>query len=104
MAKEIILYNLKDSVTDEEYKTYCEQKKGPFLSSLPSCKNFTLVKIIASKKGLVPYKYVGILDATSTADWQKDTQSEDFQKFLQEWVPKVKDDFQILMGEEVYVE
>ncbi|MFH1113794.1 MAG: EthD family reductase [Pseudomonadota bacterium] len=102
MSKEIILYNLKDSVTDEEYKKYCEEKKGPFLQSLPSCKSFTLVKIVASKKGEIPYKYVGILDATSTADWQKDTQSEDFQKFLQEWVPKVKEDFQILMGEEVF--
>ncbi len=102
MSKEIILYNLKDSVTDEEYKKYCEEKKGPFLQSLPSCKSFTLVKIVASKKGETPYKYVGILDATSTADWQKDTQSEDFQKFLQEWVPKVKEDFQILMGEEVF--
>jgi hypothetical protein len=102
MAKEIILYNLKDSVSDEEYKKYCDEKKGPFIESLPSCKSFTLVKIVASKKGVIPYKYVGILDATSTADWQKDTQSEDFQKFLEEWVPKVKDDFQILMGEEVY--
>ena len=81
MAKEIILYNLKDSVTDEEYKKYCDEDKGPFLNSLPSCKKFTLVKIVASKKGEIPYKYVGIVDATSSADWQKDTQTEGFQKF-----------------------
>ena len=101
MAKEIILYNLKDSVTDEEYKQYCAEKKGPFLESLPSCKSFTLVKIVASKKGEIPYKYVGIIDATSTADWHQDTQTEAFGQFLQEWMPKVAD-FHILMGEEVF--
>ncbi len=101
MAKEIILYNLKESVTDEEYKQYCEEKKGPFLNGLPSCKKFTLVKITASNKGEIPYKYVGIVDTTSQEEWLKDTQSEGFQQFLQEWVPKVAD-FHILMGEEVF--
>lgn len=101
MAKEIILYNLKESITDEEYKQYCEEKKGPFLNGLPSCKKFTLVKITASKKGEIPYKYVGIVDTTSQEAWMKDTQSEGFQQFLQEWVPKVAD-FHILMGEEVF--
>jgi hypothetical protein len=101
MAKEIILYNLKGTVTDEEYKKYCEEKKGPFLSSLPSCKNFTLIKIVGSKKGQIPYKYVGVIDATSLQDWQKDASSEAFQNFLKEWIPKVAD-FHILFGEEVY--
>lgn len=103
MAKEIILYNLKDSVTDEEYKQYCKEKKGPFLNGLPSCKKFTLVKITASKKGEIPYKYVGIVDAISQEAWMKDIQSEAFQQFLGEWMQKVAD-FHILMGEEVFGE
>lgn len=101
MAKEIILYNLKNTVSDEEYKKYCLEKKGPFFDGLPSCKSFTLIKIVGSKKGEVPYKYVGIVDATSPGDWQKDASSEVFQSFLKEWVPKVAD-FHVLFGEEVY--
>ena len=101
MAKEIILYNLKPEVTDEEYAKYCQEDKGPFLNSLPSCKSFTLVKIMASAKGEIPYKYVGIVDATSSADWKRDTETPEFQKFLAGWVPKVAD-FHILIGEEVF--
>ena len=78
MAREIILYNLKDSVTDEEYKKYCEEEKGPFISGLPSCKRFTLAKIVASKKGEIPYKYVGIVEVISSSDWQKDASTEEF--------------------------
>jgi hypothetical protein len=101
MAKEIILYNLKTTVTDEEYAEYCKTKKGPFLNSLPSCKKFTLVKIVGSKKGEIPYKYVGIVDATSSEEWMKDASSPAFQDFLKEWMTKVED-FHILMGEEVF--
>ena len=101
MAKEIILYNLKTTVTDEEYAESCQTKKGPFLNSLPSCKKFTLVKIVGSKKGEIPYKYVGIVDATSGEEWMKDASSPAFQDFLKEWMTKVED-FHILMGEEVF--
>jgi len=101
MAKEIILYNLKNTVSDEEYKKYCEEKKGPFLDSLPSCKSFTLVKIVDSQRGEIPYKYVGIVDVTNLGDWQKDASSEAFQNFLKEWIPKVAE-FHVLFGEEVY--
>lgn len=101
MAKEIILYNLKDSVTDEEYLQYCEEKKGPLIRSLPSCKDFTLVRISGSLKGDSPYAYVGIVDVTSLEDWKRDAACETFQDFLKEWIPKVKD-FYILMGSEIY--
>lgn len=100
MPKEIILYNLNDEVTDEEYRQYCEARKGPLIRSLPSCKDFTLVRISGSQKGETPYDYVGIVDVTSIEDWKRDAASEPFQNFLKEWVPKVKA-FHILMGSEV---
>lgn len=103
MAKEIILYNLKDSVTDEQYAEYCKTKKGPFLRSLPSCKKFSLVKIVRSQKGVIPYKYVGIFDATSAEDLMRDASTPAFQDFLKEWVPQVAD-FHILIGEEIFGE
>ncbi len=31
MAKEIILYNLADNVTDEQYKDFVRKVKGPLL-------------------------------------------------------------------------
>ena len=34
MAKQIILYNLKDNVTEEDYVKWCESYKGPFLLGL----------------------------------------------------------------------
>ena len=101
MPKEIILYNLKPSVTDEEYLRYCEDRKGPLIRSLPSCNDFTLVRITGSQKGEIPYAYVGIVDVTSIEEWKRDAASEPFQLFLKEWIPMVQT-FHILMGSEVY--
>ena len=51
MAKEIILYNLAENVTDEEYKDYVTREKGPLLDSLPSVKKFELVRITGAATG-----------------------------------------------------
>lgn len=48
MAKEIILYNLREDVTDEEYKKWCEDYKGPLLLELDSVKRFTLVGMLST--------------------------------------------------------
>lgn len=102
MAKEIILYNLKADVTDEEYKDYVISEKGPLLESLSSVKKFEMVKITGAATGDVPYKYIGILHLTSLDDfYQKDAPSPAFQGFLAKWKPKVSE-FHILFGEEIY--
>ena len=101
MAREIILYNLKDSVSDDEYLEYCNQTKGPLIRGLPSCKKFELIRIGASAKGDIPYKYVGVAELTSLEDWKRDAASEPFQKFLAEWTAMVSE-FHILMGAVVY--
>jgi len=102
MAKEFILYNLAEHVTDEEYKDYANNEKGPLIESLPSVKKFQLVKITKSLTGEVPYKYIGIADLTSLDDFmQKDAQSQKYQDFRAKWQTMVSD-FIILFGEEVY--
>ncbi|MFP4641243.1 MAG: hypothetical protein ACLFPU_03550 [Dehalococcoidia bacterium] len=102
MAKEIILYNLAPGVTDEEYKEYVTNEKGPLLESLPSVKKFEMVKIGGSMSGEVPYKYVGILHVTSLDEFYKnDAPSQKFQDFLAKWKTKVSD-FHILFGDEIY--
>ncbi len=102
--KMIVLYNLKDSVSDEEYKAYTEAKKGPFLESLPSCKSFKLIKNVATQTGEIPYKYVGIYDFTTPEELKKDGDSGPYQEFLEEWAAKVQDGFHIVIGEEVFGE
>ena len=51
MAKEIILYNLRDDVTEEDYVKWCESYKGPVLISLTGAKSFTLVKMMGGITG-----------------------------------------------------
>ena len=102
MAKEIILYNLAEHVTDEEYKEYVTNEKGPLLESLSSVKKFELVKITGSASGEIPYKYVGILHIESLDEFhQKDAPSPKFQDFMKKWQTMVSN-FHILAGEEVY--
>jgi hypothetical protein len=102
MAKEIILYNLASHVTDEQYLDYVTREKGPILEGLSSVRRFELVKISGSASGQVPYKYIGILDVDSLADFYKnDAPSPTFQGFMQKWRTMVAD-FHILAGEEIY--
>ncbi len=102
MPKEIILYNLAENVTDEDYAEYVKNEKGPLLESLSSVEKFELVKIAGSASGEVPYRYVGIVHLKSLEDFQKnDAPSAKFQDFLQTWRTKVAD-FHILMGPEIY--
>jgi hypothetical protein len=102
MAKEIILYNLAEHVSDEEYLEYVTGEKGPFLDSLSSAEKFELVKITRSASGEIPYKYVGILHLHSMDEfYDKDAPSQEFQEFMKKWQSMVSN-FHILAGEEIY--
>jgi hypothetical protein len=82
MNKEIILYNLKPGVTDEEFKAYVDGEKGPYIDSLPSVEKYELVKITESRSGVVPFKYVGIVHLKSLDDFKnKDTQTDEYRAF-----------------------
>jgi len=102
MAKEIILYNLADHVSDEEYKEYVTKEKGPLLDSLSSVKKFELVKVAGSTSIESPCKYAGIMHITSLEEFsQKDAPSQAFQDFMKKWQSMVKDVI-MLAGEEIY--
>jgi hypothetical protein len=102
MAKEIILYNLADHVTDEQYLEFVTKEKGPLLDSLASVKKFELVKITGAATGEIPYKYIGIMHLTSLDEfYQKDAPSQKFQDFLAKWRPMTSN-AHILAGEEIY--
>ena len=102
MAKQIILYNLAENITEEQYEAYVTSEKGPLLDSLESVKKFEVVKTTGSLSGEIPYKYVGIMHLTSLDDFnQKDAAKQEFQTFLAKWLPMVSD-FHLLFCEEVY--
>ena len=103
MAKQIILYNLADHVTDEMYKDYVVNEKGPLLDGLPGVKKFEMVKITSSMKGEIPFRYVGILHIEDLDEFnQKAAPSKEFQDFAAKWSTMVQQDFHSLMGEEIY--
>ena len=102
MAKRIILYNLAENVTDEEFKDYVTNEKGPLIDSLPSVKKYELVRITGATAGEIPYKYVGIVHMTSLDEFnQKDAKTQQYQDFFTKFRPMVSD-LLILSGEEIY--
>jgi len=114
MAKNIILYNLKEGVRDEDYKKWCETYKGPLLLSLSASKSFTLVRMLGGIRGdgrenippeetSSPFNYIGILDVTSLEELKNDTESKAFKEdFFPQWLSDWVADFYVLVGDEVY--
>jgi hypothetical protein len=102
MAKRLILYNLKENVTDEQFKEYVQTDKGPLISSLPSVKKYELVRITGATAEKIPYRYVGIVHVTSIEEFnEKAAKTEKYQGFLQKFGPMVSD-MLMLSGEEIY--
>ena len=102
MGKEIILYNLADNVTDEQYKDFVHKVKGPTIDSLPSVKKYELVRIKGAATGEVPFNYVGIVHVNNLDDfYQKDKATQKFQDLMAKLGPMLKS-AHILYGEEVY--
>jgi hypothetical protein len=113
MSKEIILYNLRDDVKEEDYVRWCEDYKGPLLIGLPGSKSFTVLKMMGGVQGNVqkgnppsptksPFNYIGILDVDNPEEWEKSKESKAFKEFLSQWLSKWAADFYILGGIELY--
>ncbi len=88
MPEEIILYNLADNVTDEEYLEYVKKEKGALMESFPSVAKYELFKVKQAASGEIPYKYIGIMHVTDLETFHgKDVPSQKFQEFLKKWQP-----------------
>lgn len=102
MEKQVILYNLAKGITDEKYREYVLNDKGPLIESLSSVNKYELLKIVHSQTGNIPYNYVGIMEVSSLEQFvQKDAPSDKFKGFEQKWLPMVSD-VVILSGIKVY--
>lgn len=114
MATSIILYNLKEGVTDADYKKWCEDYKGPLLLSLSACESFTLLKMFGGIKGNgkegrspketpSPFNYIGVVEVTDLAEWKENTESKVFKEdFFHQWFSNWVADFYVLVGDAVY--
>ena len=115
MPKQLILYNLRDDVKEEDYIKQCEEYKGPLLLGLNSGKSFTLLRILGGVKGdgqkgvapeetKTPYQFIGIMDVTSLDDWKKECEGSKAysEEFRPQWFSKWAGDFYILGGQEAY--
>jgi hypothetical protein len=104
MAKEISIYNLADGVTDEQYREYVKNVKGPFLESLPSVRKFELVRIKGAVTGESPYTYVGILHVENLDEFYgRDVPSRQFQDFQKEVMRMIRqEDYHMMYGKEIY--
>ncbi len=115
MSKQIILYNLRDDVKEEDYIKWCKEYKGPLLLGLDSGKGFTLLRMLGGIKGngqeksapvetKTPYRFIGIMDVTSLEGWKKACESskEFTEEFNPQWFGNWVADFYGLGGEEVY--
>jgi len=107
MATEIILYNLRDDVKEEDYVKWCEDYKAPLLIGLPGSKSFTLLKMMGGVQGngqkgsppsptKPPFNYIGILDTTSLEEWEKSRESKAFKEFFSQWLSQWVADFYVL--------
>jgi hypothetical protein len=102
MAKEIILYNLAEHVTDEQYLAFVTNEKGPILESLPSVRKYELVRIKGALTGKAPFNYIGIVHVDDMDEFnQKGKTTQEFQDLMAKLMPMLKDSH-ILYGEEIY--
>jgi hypothetical protein len=102
MAKRIILYNLAEHVTEEEFRDYANKEKGPLIKSLPSVINYELVKISSDARSNFPYDYMGIVHLTSLEEYEQLAMTtQAYQDFLKKFVPMVKD-LHTITGEEIF--
>ena len=102
MAKRIILYNLADNITDDEFKEYVDTEKGPLMDRLPSVRKYELVKMSGSMSGQIPYKYCGIMHIDNLEEFEeKACAMPEYQEFHKKFGPMVKE-IMMLTGEEIY--
>jgi hypothetical protein len=114
MAREIILYNLKEGVSVEDYQKWCQEYKGPLLLGLGSVERFTLINMLGGitgdgQKGLPPqetkppYQFIGVMELSGLEEWKKDTDSKAFkEEFFPQWFSNWVADFYVLAGMEIF--
>ena len=102
MPFEIILYNLKPDVTDEQFQEYVDNEKGPYIDSLPSVDKYELVKITESRSGVIPFRYVGVVHLNSLEGFkQRGTQTDEYRAFSAK-MAGFTSELHVTLGEQIH--
>ena len=110
MARQFILYNLKDDKKEEDFINWVNEYKGPFIIGLSAVKRYTITKVkraMQAKGGPPgpvdsPYQLAAVVELTSLEDYAKHTESQPYkEEFMPQFASWVKD-FLILQADEFY--
>lgn len=115
MAKQIIMFNLKEDVSEEAYMEWVMEHKAPAQLSVNSGIRFTMLQTTGCETGdgrkdeppqhaKSPYKYCVIMEVTSLEDWGRDVEASEalMQNIFPTWVTKYVADFMAIDAEELY--
>ena len=110
MAKQFVLYTLKDDRKDEDFIKWVNEYKGPFITGLSAVKRYTITSVKRAMQGRggapevvdPPYKIAAVIEITSVDDYVKNQESKPYKdEFMPEFVKWVKH-FLILQADEVW--
>ena len=110
MAKQFILYNLKDGVSEEEFMQFVNEFKGPFITGLSAVKRYTITRVtgaLQAKGGPpspveTPYQIAAVVDLTSLEAYGKDAESKAYKEEFMPRFAEYVNEFLILRAEELY--
>lgn len=81
MSKIVVLFNLKDGVSVEDYERFARETDLPIVNALPSVRKFEVLKASGLLGGgKSPYAYIEIIDLHSLDQLGQDVASETMQK------------------------
>jgi hypothetical protein len=81
MSKIVVLFNLKDGVSVDDYERFARETDLPIVNALPSVRKFEVLKASGVLGGgASPYQYVEIIDLHSLQQLGEDVSSETMQK------------------------
>ena len=110
VAKQFILYNLKDDVKEEDFIKFVNEYKGPFIAGLSAVKRYTLTfvkRAMQAKGGPLgpvepPYRIAAVVDLTSLEDYAKDQKSQAYQEEFLPRFAQYAQDVLVLQADEFY--
>ena len=94
----IVLFNLKDSVSEADYEAWARATDLPTVNGLKSVDEFAVFKSVGllGSEDTPPYRYVEILDVNDMEVFGAEVGSETMQKVAGEFQPMTSDLFFIL--------
>lgn len=89
----IVLFNLKDGQTEEEFVQWMQINDIPVASNLPSVIEYNLVKTVAmlGADGEPPYKYMEVIRVSDFDQLGKDAEGEAIQRVAAQFQEKLAD-------------